>query len=219
MGKAEGQRPALQAGLMMKGRDLFLLSLLCAGRAAAGFGDGPPPEAYVDPVDQQIARTAKGIPGRPYPCAREEQQGIAKVIVPTPTETCMKMQPQRHWRGLWLDEFRVLASARSRRKVAPSTRRVTGVWLEMAEIAGRDAVCGRVHRPPQLIMKAMAISACRITNHRRSPYFHEGGCGTLGRERLTFRRDPVEVVGQRALELERHGFQEIELLAAQRPRI
>ncbi len=61
---------------------------------------GPPPEAYRDPIDQQIARAGKGIPGRPVPCGYERDGG--KVIESRPTSICYKMLPQQRWRGLWV---------------------------------------------------------------------------------------------------------------------
>ena len=61
---------------------------------------GPPPEAYRDPVDEQIARTGKGIPGRPVPCGYERDGG--SVIESQPTSVCYKMLPQQRWRGLWV---------------------------------------------------------------------------------------------------------------------
>jgi hypothetical protein len=80
--------------------------LLLAGLAPAPHGfTEPPPEAYVDPVDREIARTHVGRPGRPAPCAREEIQNAIKVIVSGPTETCFRMLPARRWRGLWRNDF------------------------------------------------------------------------------------------------------------------
>jgi hypothetical protein len=59
-----------------------------------------PPDAYVDPIDQQIARTGKGIPGRPVPCGYERDGG--RVIESQPTSICYKMLPEQRWRGLWM---------------------------------------------------------------------------------------------------------------------
>lgn len=74
---------------------IYLLAAL-----AQGFTE-PPPEAYLDPVDQQIARTGIGLPGRPRPCLRQEMGGGVKFTRRTPTEQCFKLQPAQRWRGLW----------------------------------------------------------------------------------------------------------------------
>lgn len=83
-------------------------SLLLIATAASGprstlicIGGCPPPEAYVDPVDQQIARTGVGLPGRPAPCAREEVENGVHTIVTRRTQVCVKMLPQQRFRGLW----------------------------------------------------------------------------------------------------------------------
>lgn len=67
----------------------------------AGINDKLPAEAYVDPIDQQIARTGKGIPGRPFPCAYEEMRNGVDTIESQPTGICVKMLPQQRFRGLW----------------------------------------------------------------------------------------------------------------------
>jgi len=77
------------------------LALSWAAVAQAGFRDKPPPEAYLDPIDRQIAMTGKGLPGRPFPCAHEYVQNGVDTIESTPTELCVKMLPQQRWRGLW----------------------------------------------------------------------------------------------------------------------
>jgi hypothetical protein len=71
---------------------------------AHGFTE-PTPEAYIDPADQQIARTRVGLAGRPVPCGREQLHGGVKVIVSVPTERCFKMLPAQRWRGLWRNAF------------------------------------------------------------------------------------------------------------------
>ena len=80
-------------------------ALVFATAAEAGLDDKLPPEAYVDPVDQQIARTGEGVPGRPFPCAHEQVEDGVKVIASTPTELCVKMLPQQRWTGLWRNDF------------------------------------------------------------------------------------------------------------------
>jgi hypothetical protein len=83
---------------------LMLLASSAAVAQPHGFSE-PPPEAYIDPVDQQIARTRVGVPGRPVPCGREEKHNGVSVIVGSPTEQCFKMHPARRWRGLWRNDF------------------------------------------------------------------------------------------------------------------
>jgi hypothetical protein len=77
----------------------------CAAAAQAGLKDKLPSEAYVDPVDQQIARTGIGVAGRPYPCSYEEVEGGVEVVAFRPTELCVRMLPEQHWRGLWRNDF------------------------------------------------------------------------------------------------------------------
>lgn len=86
----------------------WLIGMATAGWAAAasaGLNDKLPLDAYVNPVDRQIAATGKGVPGRPYPCTYEEVIDGSKSIASTPTEECVKMLPQQHWRGLWRNDF------------------------------------------------------------------------------------------------------------------
>ena len=64
-------------------------------------GGCPPPEAYADPIDRQIAETGVGVPGRPSPCAREETVNGHPVVAIQPTQLCYKMLPQQRFRGLW----------------------------------------------------------------------------------------------------------------------
>lgn len=77
----------------------------CAGSAQAGLDDELPPEAYLDPIDQLIARTGEGLPGRPFPCAREVTDGEVEYIESIPTDRCVRMLPAQRWRGLWRNEF------------------------------------------------------------------------------------------------------------------
>lgn len=80
------------------------IAMLMAGSAAvaqAGLGDKLPLDAYRDPIDRQIAETGKGVPGRPLPCTYEETQNGVTAIVQQPTDICVRMSPQQHFRGLW----------------------------------------------------------------------------------------------------------------------
>ena len=84
----------------------ILLAVACgvsSAGALSGMKDKLPPEAYVDPVDQEIARTGKGIPGRPGPCIYEQFDRNGKVawIEGRPPLDCVKFEEHRKWRGLW----------------------------------------------------------------------------------------------------------------------
>ncbi|MEA3050683.1 MAG: hypothetical protein QOG84_2519 [Sphingomonadales bacterium] len=80
---------------------LAMMTAGWAAIAAAGPADRLPLEAYRDPIDRQIAETGKGVSGRPLPCAYEEIHNGVTVIVRQPTDICVKMSPQRRFRGLW----------------------------------------------------------------------------------------------------------------------
>jgi hypothetical protein len=82
-----------------------IAALGLASNAQAGLNDHLPPEAYVDPIDQQIARTGVGLPGRPGPCLTEEVTNGIKVIVGKPPERCVKMLPAQRFRGIWYASF------------------------------------------------------------------------------------------------------------------
>lgn len=77
----------------------------CCTSAEAALGDRLPPEAYLDAVDRQIARTGEGVPGRPFPCSRETTEGGYKFIETIPTDQCVRMLPPQRLRGLWRNEF------------------------------------------------------------------------------------------------------------------
>lgn len=40
-----------------------------------------------------------------YPCARVEERGQEAIIGSVPLDQCVRMQPARRMRGIWLDEF------------------------------------------------------------------------------------------------------------------
>lgn len=85
----------------MKYAFCIIVALGFGSTAHAGLNDKLPPEAYLDPIDQQIARMGKGVPGRPLPCAYERNGGA--IIESEQTDLCVRMLPQQRWRGLWLD--------------------------------------------------------------------------------------------------------------------
>lgn len=82
-----------------------VFGLAMASRAGAGIGDQPPPEAFLDPIDQQIARTGIGVPGRPSPCTKETPSGAYKLVVRAPTDKCVRMEQPTRWKGLWRAAF------------------------------------------------------------------------------------------------------------------
>jgi hypothetical protein len=87
----------------MKYRSLVLLAISSSVSAKPLFPY--PLEAYVDPIDRQIAETEKGLPGRPAPCARDEVINGIKVVVGQPIDKCVRMLPPQEWRGLWRFAF------------------------------------------------------------------------------------------------------------------
>lgn len=64
-----------------------------------------PPEAYIDPVDRQVAESGEGIASRPYPCAVENMEDGDTVISFLPIDDCVKMLPAEEWHGLWRNDF------------------------------------------------------------------------------------------------------------------
>ena len=79
--------------------------LLSSIAAVAGVENQLPVEAYIDPIDQQIAATGVGIPGRPSPCVREKTAEWGTYGTDVPTDQCVKMLPTKRWRGIWRNEF------------------------------------------------------------------------------------------------------------------
>ena len=82
-----------------------ILNFVITSGALAGPSNLPPPAAYIDPTDQIIARTGKGVPGRPFPCAREKNEKGIAVIESMPIDKCFKMLPAQRWHGLWRNDF------------------------------------------------------------------------------------------------------------------
>lgn len=80
-------------------------SVLISTGAKAGIEDKLPPEAYVRPLDRQIAESGVGAPGRPFPCMRADVHDGIEILVGEPTEQCVKLAPQERWRGLWRNAF------------------------------------------------------------------------------------------------------------------
>jgi hypothetical protein len=89
----------------MKRIVIAAVGLSISAAAQGGPNDKLPPEAYRDPIDQRIAKTGKGIPGRPFPCAYEGKVDGVETTSESPTEICVKMLPQQRWSGLWRNDF------------------------------------------------------------------------------------------------------------------
>jgi hypothetical protein len=96
----------------------------------AGPDDQLPPQAYLDPIDQKIARTGIGLPGRPYPCTRKQRTAHGSTeLVSLPTERCVRMLPPQRWRGLWRDMFEGSQFCPSPAKACPSGKAGDRIWL------------------------------------------------------------------------------------------
>jgi len=69
-----------------------------------------PLEAYIDPIDREIAATGKAVGDRIAPCtilkSQEYRDGVLHQEVEwLATEKCVKMDAPKRWRGLWRNEF------------------------------------------------------------------------------------------------------------------
>ena len=84
---------------------LFGMAVFVSAAAGAQPSLNLPPEAYIDPVDRQIAETGKGVPGRPAPCTLEEVKNGGRILVGRPIDKCVKMLPPQRWKGLWRVAF------------------------------------------------------------------------------------------------------------------
>ncbi len=94
-----------------------------------------PPEAYLDPADQEIARTGRGTEDRPFPCARyKKYPGIDEPVIESlPTDECVQMTEPQIWTGIWRDEFEG-----SQFCAAPATRCAFDSQAERVWLAQRD---------------------------------------------------------------------------------
>lgn len=95
-----------------------MLGLFFLGLAASTINPEPvwvcdgcqPAEAYLDPVDRQLAEGGPPVGDRIGPCTilkkQEYRDGILHQEVESiPLDRCVKMEPAKIWRGLWLNEF------------------------------------------------------------------------------------------------------------------
>lgn len=106
---------------------------------AAGFpsiAQLPPPEAYIDPVDRQIAESGEGIFGRPYPCALEKLEQGDTVVMFIPTDQCVKMLPAEEWHGLWRNDFEGSHFCAAPASTCDFDAMEDRVWLEPGPMQG-----------------------------------------------------------------------------------
>lgn len=124
------------------GTALLLVGMMVSWSAArAGMSDRLPPAAYIDPVDQQIAKTGKGVAGRPFPCSREKDEHGISVVESLPTDRCVKMLSAQRWRGLWRNDFEGSQFCPAPAKLCPSNAAADRIWLTAGPLRGsRGAV-------------------------------------------------------------------------------
>jgi len=114
-----------------------VLTIVITRGAVAGPSNLLPPAAYIDPTDQLIVRTGEGVPGRPFPCAREKtEQGIS-VIERMPTDKCFRMLPAQRWRGLWRNNFEGSQFCAAPAVVCDYHSPGERVWLNADRVRGR----------------------------------------------------------------------------------
>jgi hypothetical protein len=122
------------------------LLLACAlplfGKAAfAGLSDRLPAAAYLNPVDQKIAKTGKCVAGRPFPCSVEKTERGVKVIESLPTDRCVRMLPAQHWKGIWINAFEGSQFCPAPAKTCPAASREDVIWLTPERLHGlRDGM-------------------------------------------------------------------------------
>ena len=121
---------------MMLKYAVSIVAVFSAVPAVAGFGDKLPPEAYLDPVDQEIARTGKGVGDRIAPCARAAEENGVRVVRTLPTEQCVKLLPARRYRGLWLDQFEGSRFCPEPARECTATSPGDKIWLTVKEPGG-----------------------------------------------------------------------------------
>jgi hypothetical protein len=113
----------------MRCAPIAIIALLSSAAAFAGPDDKLPPEAYVRLIDQQIARSGAGVPGRPFPCSYEEVIDGSAEVASSPTELCVKMLPQQRWRGLWRNQFEGSRFCQEPAKTCDATTPGEKIWL------------------------------------------------------------------------------------------
>ncbi len=90
---------------------LFVLGVAAFSAIAwAEVSSDPPPEAYLNPIDQEVARTGEPIGDRTAPCtilkSREVVEGnTVEHVEWLPTDQCVRMSKPRRFVGLWRNHF------------------------------------------------------------------------------------------------------------------
>lgn len=125
------------------GKILALIVFVVGGSIVPGGIPGAwqatiPPEAYLNPVDREIARTGVGRPGRPYPCTHKVKWRGASVVESLPTDKCVRMEPARLWRGLWLNEFEGSQFCPAPAKTCAPQSRGDHIWLTEGPLKGQN---------------------------------------------------------------------------------
>lgn len=105
--------------------------------AACGPAKAQPPEAYISPVDQQIAKSGQGVPGRPYPCALERTERGLAIIESVPTDQCVRMEPPKEWRGLWRNDFEGSQFCATPASTCDFDSEADRVWLTSGPMHGK----------------------------------------------------------------------------------
>ena len=104
---------------------------------ASAMADQLPPAAYIDPTDQLIARTGKGMPGRPFPCARERKEQGISVVESVDTDKCVRMLPAHRWHGLWRNDFEGSRFCAAPAAACDYDTKGERVWLDSRRLRGR----------------------------------------------------------------------------------
>lgn len=117
---------------------LFVLAGIAPlSSVSAGLNDRLPPAAYLHPLDQEIARTGKGIAGRPFPCAKEKIKRGISVIEDVPTDQCVRMLPSERWRGLWRDDCEGSQFCLSPADACDFNTKGDRIWLTPGPLRGK----------------------------------------------------------------------------------
>lgn len=124
-----------------------VLVAVCLAANAAQFS-GPPPEAYLDPIDRQIAATGIAVGNRTAPCTisvkREMISGnVVEHVEYVPTDKCVRMTPPKRFKGLWRFEFEGSQFCEEPATTCEFTRDGETAWL--SERTG-DYDQGRLYR-------------------------------------------------------------------------
>lgn len=112
--------------------------------AATGCDDRSAPFAAYRHFNDAVVSKSGGLLG--YPCDREMVIDDETIHVPKPAEQCYKMQPPKHYRGIWLDQFEgslffegatSAADVKARYRKLLAGRFSDKEWLDFAEMLER----------------------------------------------------------------------------------